>query len=121
MAFITYNDIENLIPEAIAKLIAEPTKFAYYENLTAKIIRDESGIAIPTSPATAPDWIILPAAHIITKIASNKIIGLKVETIQRIDDDYKNAIKTLRNHVNKGIDTPLTFARTGQISKVAVW
>ena len=121
MGFVIFDDIEQLIPEVISKVIADPDKFDYYENLAAKIIRDEAGISIPGESDTPPDWIIVPASAIIVKLVSSKIVGLKPETIERIDRDYKDAITILRQHVSNGIATPFVFGRTGQIVPVNVW
>ena len=121
MGFVTFDDIEQLIPEVISKQIADPDRFEYYEGLAAKIIRDEAGITIPVDEEAPPDWIIVPAAYIIVKLVSTKTVGLKPETIERIDKDYKDAINSLRKHVSNGIATPFVFGRTGAIETVMQW
>lgn len=121
MAFVTLENIEHLIPKAAFEKLRDPNKFAYYENLASKVIRDEAGIAIPTNIDTAPDWIIMPAAYIITKLVFSQVTGMTQETLKEVESNFQFALKTLRSHVSKGVATPISYSAVGQISGALAW
>ena len=121
MGFVTFKSIENLLPDSIKSKIAEPSQFAYYEGISAKLIRDITNMTIPANPVDAPDWILLPSAYIITKLVSARITGTSQETNDKIDRDYKEAISMLKNHRSNPVSDTIQFGTTGTIGKVVTW
>lgn len=110
MSFVTIAQIKPFIHSGIYKALnlaavvtdgqgtGEITNFDLIESEAAKIIRDITGRDIPTDTGSAPDWITVPAAYIIAKLAENLLQDVSPDFQDRIDANYDRALQLLKEH-----------------------
>ena len=118
MPFVEYADIEKLIPDSIQSLLQVTATFTFFENNAAKIVRDETGVAIPAAVADRPDWVIIPMAHLITKLFAARMSGASEQMMALIESNFKWALNELKTHVVKGIAADLEYSAAGKGTKV---
>lgn len=124
MRFVEYTTIERHIPMSFRQKVSASGVFAALEEAAAIIIRDTTGIAFPSSTSNTPDWIILPAAHIIAYLAVNEFASVDEVTLKYIDTNYTRALKTLADKSAEIDATPTTDGSTGKYSSITqqgVW
>ena len=132
MPYVELSDIKPFISSsmynALDTVLTGTTKyFTPIEEEAAKLIRDKTGRDIPATTADAPDWIIVPAAYIIQKLAKRLLTEISLEYNQQIDADYELALKMLAEHPNLDSDgyeeepEDKSTSYTGPITGVVEW
>lgn len=112
MAFVTIDDIKpyilpsiyNTLNKAISKdEETESTNFDLIEPQAAILITELSGVS---EEDTSLDWIIIPAAWVIQKLASNIATEISADASIRIEGNYQEALKRLQSHPSTTASVP---------------
>lgn len=103
MAIVTYQQVSVFIP-ATLRTVVEP-KFAEYEEQAAIHLRELAGVELPETPAEAPDWVIVPMAGLIAKLAITEFTKPNPEIIEQVNGDYDRVVKFLSRRSFRRVPT----------------
>ncbi|APF16986.1 hypothetical protein Calab_1523 [Caldithrix abyssi DSM 13497] len=102
-----FNEIEKLLSSNVRQILSDPTVYDEFEKQTSYIMRDFSGVDITQSPP--PDWTKQPFAWIMEYLVSNRLSSITEEYRQKIETNWKAALKILDKHSTVGQnENPIT-------------
>lgn len=97
MPFVTFSQVEMLLPASLRQPLRDADKFASCEQQAAITIRDIANVDIPADADDAPDWTLMPAAQLISYYA----LGLVTASNDLTDlckRNYDTAIATCKRN-----------------------
>ena len=118
MSYFTVSEIEDLVPSGV-KLLLDDT--SYSEMLVANCdlkIQKFIGGEIPTTRDETLDWIVLPAACIVSKLALPKLNNITPELRTQITDDYRDALNELEKWTKHA---DYLDANSGTLTNIVEW
>jgi hypothetical protein len=117
MPYVTYNDIEELIPAGLKGILSDAGTFAIYEAQAATIISGILGNDVPADADDAEDFTTTPAAWIITKLcAFAKLSNAGDQLWDSINANYKLALDMLKARPTTVVTSAYSFAGVGEFS-----
>ena len=116
MPFVAYSDIDKFLPAGLKTALNKDKSFDFFENESAKIIHDITGIVIPSEVKDSPGWTVKPSAYIIIKLAMHLIEPLEDSYRTTINNDYNAVIKDLTNKQTRGIVTDTVYSKSDSIA-----
>lgn len=116
MKFVSLQQIEKFLPSNLSKTFNDnPSIFETLEAAAAEIIVSASGLTVPTSVNDTPEFVFLPAAWIIVKIAKNQFgSNYSADKLTAIENDYKSAISNLNAHKSSVLQKTIVDANTNE-------
>lgn len=111
--FCTLDQIKLFISSASYNALNEDGVFSAIRAESDKIIRDITGLDIPTDVSNTPEWAILPSAYIIEKLVIRQLSNISKEFMDTVEANYQSALKDLSQRDGSDDTTIGTPASTG--------